>query len=138
MTPIDMLDHVLSWFAKKSDEYNKFGTTVVSRPAFTKNDALKEMQKDNEVFRSAEFLIFADMVLDKIVSDGYIKYFEQLYSITFEGKLFHQTGGYSAEYKNESNRKFLRSLEKWLIVGGTVFAGLYGLFEMIKAICKLW
>lgn len=83
-----------------------------------------------------QFLMYSDLGIEKLVKDDYLRIDNEGYSITFEGKVFHQSGAYKAKYKKETKTATLQSWQTWAIVLGTSFAGLYGLYEMIKDISK--
>jgi len=75
-------------------------------------------------------------IMEKLIKDGYAARLDiegiDKYFITFEGLIFIKKGGYSNQHKKESKTKFILSFQTWLIVIGTVLAGIYGIFEMFK------
>jgi len=85
----------------------------------------------------------AQFVLTKLVKDKYAHHLEAnisnvtsytalSYSITFEGLVFHQQGGYAKQDENNKRKAKKERLNILAVSIGTVFAGLYGLFEITK------
>jgi hypothetical protein len=52
--------------------------------------------------------------------------------ITFDGSMFLEKGGYITQQRKEANKERLKNIERILLTGGTVFAGIYGVFEIMK------
>ena len=124
VSPIQKLDHVLGILAE--------GTSNTS--------VAKIVLKSKEKISGTDTLF----VLDKLVKDGYVNHLggnlpanvtintALSYSITFEGLVFHQQGGYTAENQN-NKRKAKREKVYIIAVGvGTALAGVYGFFEIAR------
>ena len=85
--------------------------------------------------------IFQKLEDDKYIRKDYSKFKkgrfgrwqeQEHYSLTFEGELFKNSGGYCQQFKNEK-RKAAKDKAYITAVGiGTALAGLYGFFEIAK------
>jgi hypothetical protein len=113
LSPIEKLDNVLTVLRIKDH----------ADISMIRND-IKFVPTDNEF----------DRIINKLGKDGYINIVGTipLYTITFEGYVFEQQGGYENEIRKSiiSNRgERTRTL---ILVIGTALAGAYGLFEILK------
>jgi|SRR5471030_1337930 len=81
-----------------------------------------------------------DIVTTKLIKDGYIERpygfsnpeSHTIYSLTFEGLIFYQKGGYIYYSKNEKRKNIKDTIYIWAVAIGTSLAGIYGLFEILK------
>ncbi len=85
-------------------------------------------------------------IVQKLIKDGYIQQEGDAYSITFEGKLFVQKGGYTQQAKNDSaesirldkidiaqkNFRYIQNGLLILVAVGTLAAGAYYVIEIGK------
>lgn len=122
MTRIKKIDGVL----KKLNENNTPKTDKEIKDSLGFNIEDKEL-----------FLILDKLIRDENASFSFAKidgtYVDiKCYYITYDGVLLLNSGGYKSKIQKEATQKFLLVLEKWLIVLGTVSAGLYGLVEFIN------
>jgi hypothetical protein len=122
-----MLDKVLEWFAMIDiDEMGK-GEQIHLRESVFKDDAIKLIQNKFSELKTLEFALYENLIFDKLVRDTYLKEIgDRHYSITFEGKLFNEQGGYGQRIKTDTlNAKNLeidvatRKRNEKLIVVGT-------------------
>jgi hypothetical protein len=141
LTPVEMLDKVLEWFAMDVSQIKL--SVLIPRTAAPKDQALRNMAEVFLELNTPEFLLFADLIFDKLVRDKYIKVLNQqtpiapIYAITFDGILFSRQGGYQKEDKRKVIQATLQSWQTWAIVIGTFLAGLYGLWEIARNIYHL-
>lgn len=84
--------------------------------------------------------------LNKLVRDGYVECIEidfhdldegtstkvKRFMITFEGLFFSENGGYKALRKKEASKQQLRLLERFVLVLGTLAAGIAGIDYLIS------
>jgi hypothetical protein len=145
MSPIEMLDKCLEWFALDIAEFVKTDSQIanekISKPA-----AITEIGRCYEEINGMDFLMYAELIIDKLVRDGYLKKDGDLLSITFEGKLFSKTGGYSRQLtenetkattladqsqRMERNEERLVSWTKYLTFGTIAIV----VWEMVKTFC---
>lgn len=83
---------------------------------------------------------------NKLVLDGYVLKEEKIimkssytqYSLTLNGRIFYQNGGYKAYFKNEKSKNRKQQIESILLTYGTALAGLYGLVEIMKWLASLF
>jgi len=102
LTPIQMLDKVLEWFSMDVQEMG-LGEQLSPRQYAKKDVALRLMADKFKELNTAVFLIDNPLILSKLVKDGYLRlYYDDLYSITFDGKYFSRAGGYKQKIINES------------------------------------
>ena len=134
--PVKMLDLALRWFAMDTKEILS-KHPAVTREHVTQNDAAQSMVDFFPQLNNTEFLMYHNMIFDKLANDGYIKKVNELNSITFEGKLFSKSGGYEVANKKSAIRANLQSSQTWAIAVGTVLAGAYGLLEILKTVVRL-
>ncbi|HEY5328108.1 MAG TPA: hypothetical protein VIJ27_13985 [Mucilaginibacter sp.] len=124
LTPIKKLDLVLGIVAEETN--NTSIATIVLKG--------KEKVSGSDVH----------FVLDKLVEDKYVHFIGGplpanvtentafSYSITFNGLVFHQQGGYSREHKNRRAKARKDAAYTIVVAVGTFLAGLYTLFEIVK------
>jgi len=77
-------------------------------------------------------------ILDKLEKDGLV-YIENKTDLdklkvcaTFEAEMFVKKGGYVSQKFNKRYQSILLFLQTWLIVLGTLAAGIYAIYEMCK------
>jgi hypothetical protein len=104
--PNEMIDLVLKWFAMDTREI------VSKRPAVTRefvsfDDAAKSGIDFFPQLNNTEYLMHYRPIFEKLVKDGYIKKEYDLYSITFEGKMFSKAGGYAEQLRKYEYKKWL-------------------------------
>jgi|GEM_PF-6080035 len=140
MTPIQKLQHVLDVLAK---------TEIVER----------SLVDINNMVSSQIDLIELSLILDRLEKDSFVKTRNftiqfgttKYYTITFDGKVFSEQGGYikdlelkeaeiaklqSEKLFQDKQAKALRSSQIWIMIG-TLVAALYYLGELIKFLAKL-
>ena len=129
--PIEMLDKVQEWFAMGKKEMLSISPVIPSENV-SYEEASKSVIEFFPGMDNVEFLLHRKMIFKKLINDGYISEENNLYSITFEGKLFSKNGGYKKQIRNQSNQASLQFWQTWAIVIGTAAAGAYGLLEIGK------
>ncbi|MFH1319602.1 MAG: hypothetical protein ABII90_02985 [Bacteroidota bacterium] len=81
-----------------------------------------------------------EVIMNKLKSDGFIKYYkkelgqEEDVKLTFEGKLFIESGGYAGKIKKENSKNRLRQVTTIAVATGTTLGGLWGLIQILKEI----
>jgi len=120
LTAIEKLDSLLNYFC---DEKSR-GVT------FT--DISKKFKIDDGLIRE---------ILDRLLTDGHVREFVRTrktgsawntYSITFNGRTFHEVGGYKQQQKEKHILTWNKRIQNTLLIGGTAAAGAYGIFEILK------
>jgi len=124
ISPIEMLDKVLHWFAADFNDIKPATATI--RQRITEDDAFRQIFKDHAELQSGEFIAYSDIIFIKLVKDDYVslEYLKEprvhgefwktkVYTITFEGKIFSKEGGYQGKINrlNAENTR-LEKLEK--------------------------
>lgn len=128
MTAIEKLDYILV-------QLKPFAGHYLSIIEIAKNAEVINHMNVNEL----------PPILNKLVTDGNADFeisefkdslyeSNKIYTISFEGIILIENGGYKRKGKKESISTKLQSLQTWAIAVGTALAGLYGLYELIKAI----
>ncbi|HZY35464.1 MAG TPA: hypothetical protein VFE53_02380 [Mucilaginibacter sp.] len=124
LTPIQKLDLVLGILAEDTENTSVYKIVLKSG---------EKISADNTV-----------LVLKKLVNDNYVNDIsgdvwsplapnnQNSYSITFEGLLFHQQGGYSGQEKKDKLKIRKDNANIIAVAVGAGLAGLYGLFEMAQ------
>lgn len=95
-------------------------------------------------------------IMDKLYKDGFVsteeKYINDIYQdisgefkvnqrlnhrfyITLDGRMFINSGGYHQKDNDIKSIRFLRYLEKGLLVFGAVSAGIYSLYQLFLNCC---
>jgi len=137
MSTIERLDLILDYLAKKRKSCESF-TMLFDLHKMNSNEI-------NDFGRDTEFgCLYSELhiYLDELIRNEYV-YFQNnlygtieydcaLYSITVKGIIFHGTGGYKAQLKRESKTDNIKTLERGILAGGTLLAGIFALFEMLK------
>jgi len=145
MTAIQILDKVLHWFAMDIDDFVKTPSQSANQK-ISKSQAITEIGRCYKELNTVDFLMYADLIVDKLERDGYLKNENGLYSITFEGKIFDQQKGYEQKMINQKAQNILvANLEKrqkryelnqtlllTLVAVGTLVAAFYYLIEIGK------
>jgi hypothetical protein len=131
LSPIEILNKALEWFALDMEEFLKTPSQHVNKN-ISKPEAITEIGRGYKELHTTDFLMYADLVIDKLFRDGYLTSNdvgysgrERLYSISFEGKLFSKAGGYIQQQINanqiredrETNAKVALRNERRLIRG---------------------
>jgi hypothetical protein len=155
MSQIRILDKVLGWFYLNAKELPESSQLVPEPYEQAKKRALgrtaEAILKEYPELQTKEFILDYERILNKLLKDGYLlfedKYaadnlpgFPELhdiqYSISFEGKLFYEQGGYETESNRKTISSRLQSIQTWAIaLGGILGAlGTIGLllFEYLK------
>lgn len=138
---IDDLDKMIDYLKGKNN-YTKFKDIVKDNPDLDCDPIIIKLEKDGYINSGTstdsqiKFKKELDTgtiydVTEKIISE------DNVYKLSFEGFMLKETGGYSKLEKRKSNAAILQFWQTWAIVVGTLFAGLYGLYELIKEIPKL-
>ena len=74
-----------------------------------------------------------ETILVKLKEDKYLLNFPNgHYGLTVSGRVFIEKGGYKQELNNEKRKALKDQIYIYAVGAGTVLAGLYGLFEMLK------
>jgi hypothetical protein len=81
-----------------------------------------------------------DMIINKLMKDGYVDrpydfsnpLSDTFYSLTFEGLVFHDKGGYIEQERQLKISTCNKRIQNILLTYGTTFAGVYGIFEILK------
>jgi len=128
--PYLMLDKVLEWFAMDIDDIDK--NPLVTRINVIRETAYSNMCKTMKELNVPEFIVYNDVIIEKLVKDGYLSQDRALLSITFEGKLFSKQGGYREKNRKESISYRNAYIQTLVLTGGTAAAGAYGIFEICK------
>lgn len=135
--PVYIIDKVLEWFAMDVEGIIKEGDAQ-TRQSIEHLDAEKLIIKAFPELNSIYFTHESEMMMNKLYDDGYLyKEGNSKYTITFNGKMFNQQGGYSKKHEREINQANLQFWQTWAIVVGTFFAGLYGIIEVIRLLIRL-
>ena len=115
------LDLVLEYFYNQKDRLSKTRDVCLS------------------VFKSIGSIDITntEAIIDKLQRDGLLKSMVEGYKITFDGRIFHEMGGYTEKVRKESTSTSLQSWQTWAIAVGTILGGLYGLVEILKYIFSL-
>jgi hypothetical protein len=120
LTAIEKIDCLLNYF------YSEKSRQVIF------SDISQHFKIDNGLVRE---------ILDRLINDGHVKEFKQqkpvnpeyhTYSITFNGRIFKEAGGYKEDQKARNTLFRKKRIQNVLLTCGTVAAGLYGIFEIIK------
>lgn len=113
LSPIEKIDQVLNYL-----KINDSGAS----------DKLSEFLKDKTI-QKYEF----QQILVKLEKDGYANFIKSFdtgfYRISFEGSLFK---GYRVLGRANLLKQRLFLIREWSLALGTVLAGMYGLFEILK------
>lgn len=137
LSPEEMLDITLNWFATDFDDMGK-GEDALVRTGVEHYKAEALIMRKYTKLNENRFMEYSSLIFEKLVTDEYLKREDNgTYSITLTGKMFSQSGGYKSERCRKTKATILQSLQTWLIVIGTVAAGGYGLWELLKAL-HLW
>jgi len=128
LTPNEMLDKTLEWFAMDFKDIND-GDTRRDSEHYKAERLIAEKFPEMD---SPEFMEYSPMIFEQLVDDGYLTKGDNKYSINFKGKMFYKNGGYIKEQKRKSNATTLQSWQTWAIVVGTALAGIYALVEILK------
>ena len=151
LSPIQILDKVLYWFAMDIDDFVKTKSQSANSKV-SKPEAITEIGRCYKELNTVDFLMYADLVIDKLVKDGHVISNEKqvgfsgqpiMYSISFEGKLFSKSGGYTQKEINENlakeelrNDLALRKRNDHRLVLGTYLVAVAGLGLIIWEIYK--
>jgi hypothetical protein len=135
-----IMDMVLYWFAIEPKDYK--GGIIVPRikvPAETvcKNITDYYFKQLNNI----DFIINIDLILDQLSIDGYLhKHIDTgwrpTYSITYNGKKFSKKGGYEGVDRKEKSQKKTQVMKESLLISGTWFAGIAGIFLVVNELLK--
>ena len=111
ITPIEMLDKTLQWFAMDASEMG-IGIQMCSRHEVEMKKAIPLIIDKFPELNTSEYLLYSKMIFEKLAKDKYLtlktydhKYSDDRYSITFEGKLFSKLGGYKYELKWKAEKE---------------------------------
>jgi hypothetical protein len=116
----DMLEHFIKMRVNGKMYYNEF----IEQPFFT--NYTSQMIK---------------AMLNKLISDGYINTDDRsgvtqinkiMISISLEGILFNDNGGYVGEQKRIKKNTMLKSVQTWAIATGTFLAALYSILSYYR------
>ncbi|OFY96139.1 MAG: hypothetical protein A3K10_13790 [Bacteroidetes bacterium RIFCSPLOWO2_12_FULL_31_6] len=134
MTPNELLNDILNWFA----------TNPNAKPTATITEVTIDF---SERFGNNKEIWFGNLkvelikVVQKLENDKYIvplggnsESNEEEYTITFEGIVFNSNGGYVKQKQKETIAKKLKHVETCAIAIGTALAGLYALYSFFKEI----
>jgi hypothetical protein len=148
LSPIEMLDKTLEWFAMDVSEMG-MGEQLIARESITRTKALRLMVDKMPELNTTDFLVYSNLVLNKLVKDEYLSCpddgrisGEPAYSITFEGKIFSKMGGYNSKIsadrgenirleKIERNQRFHQSALTWLTIILTVATAIQALYAAV-------
>src|SRR5690348_1855058 len=134
LTEIQMLDKVLQWFAKSPDEIDRQPFT--SRQSILKGNISGSIVKEYPELNTKEFLEWEDLILEKLVKDKYVSKLNELYSITFDGKIFSKAGGYKIFIRIQKISNRVRLYRDWLMIFGTWLAAIGALAFFLWEIYK--
>lgn len=143
LTPYEMLDKTLDWFAMDVDKMG-LGVHLLTREWVSGQAALKDMVEIFRELNTVEFLLYSELILNKLVSDGYLMkhppgYDHDMYSITFEGKLLSINGGYKKLKINAALSEKRKNQNEKLLIWGSWLAGIGTILlfaiEFYKLIC---
>jgi len=137
MSPHELLDDILTWFVYAEN----------AQPVANVNDVtvgFHERYGNKNVTYLGNLRIDISKVVERLAKDKHLNvefrdYYtrEKYYTVTLDGILFLNSGGYKAQLERESNKRRRKRLENNLIVYGTFAAGAYGIYEIIKDFVKL-
>jgi hypothetical protein len=133
LTPIEMLNKALEWFAMDIGDTNP--NNFIPRENASKNTLLNDMTRTFIELDTTDFLLYSDLILNKLVDEKYLNYYKESgiigmerYSITFDGKLFSKDGGYIKQSEREliriknleTDEALKKRNEKWTVYGAWV------------------
>lgn len=72
------------------------------------------------------------LIIEHLLKDEMIAIEDGKYRILFKGKVLIENGGYARKAFRENANTYLQVISTILIVLGTLAAGIYGIYEMIK------
>ena len=76
----------------------------------------------------------AHLACDKLYRDGYLAKENGGYIVLMDGMIFAASGGYEGKRRRDATSASLQSVQTWAIALGTVFAGAYSLYELLRRI----
>jgi|ERR1035437_6128080 hypothetical protein len=136
MTPNELLDDILNWFATHRNAYP--GGTIESATV----DHMERIgvSVEEQGFGNLKFNLI-EKAINKLVDDKFIILNgtiydppEKYYTITFEGIVFSLNGGYVKREEKENSSKNLKDIQSWTIAIGAALAGLSVLYSFLRYI----
>ena len=136
MTPNELLDDILKWFATSPNAYPS-GTIEMATIDHMERTGISI---EEQGFGNLKFNLI-EKAINKLVDDKYLllrgtiyEPQEKDYTITFEGVVFSRNGGYVKKEKKENISKNLEHIQSWAIAIGAVLAGSPVLYSLLKYI----
>ena len=132
MTPNELLDNILNWFATSPNAKPSATITEVTIAYYERSGNKNDIWFGN---------LKVDLIklVHKLEKDIYIisrgiqlESNEEEYTITFEGIVFQSTGGYVKQNEKEITSKNLKNLETWTIAMGAGLAGLWVIYSFLR------
>jgi len=117
----------------------KIGVTISVLDDFLKLMYEKKVQTIGDIMinlKANKILLHdfeVETIIAKLIEEKYVMRFDSgQYTLTVTGRMFFEKGGFRQQLIDEKRKARVEVVYIWAVGVGTVLAGIYGLFEMLK------